>query len=119
MNPTPLSNSGHSSAQRMRAYLIELQARITSAIEGVEGQRGARFLVDPWRKEAHEPLQGEGVTCILEGGRIFERAGVGFSHVQGPSLPPSIGRNWRVRLLRPWGCHWCFTRSILTCQRCT
>ena len=43
MNPTPLSNSGHSSAQRMRAYLIELQARITSAIEGVEGQRGARF----------------------------------------------------------------------------
>jgi coproporphyrinogen III oxidase len=46
-------------------------------------------LVDPWRKEAHEPLQGEGVTCILEGGRIFERAGVGFSHVQGPSLPPS------------------------------
>ena len=37
MNPTPLSNSGHSSAQRMRAYLIELQARITSAIEGVEG----------------------------------------------------------------------------------
>ncbi len=89
MNPTPLSNTGHSSAQRMRAYLIELQARITSAIEGVEGQRGARFLVDPWRKEEHEPLQGEGVTCILEGGRIFERAGVGFSHVQGPSLPPS------------------------------
>ena len=40
MNPTPLSNTGHSSAQRMRAYLIELQARITSAIEGVEGQRG-------------------------------------------------------------------------------
>ena len=74
MNPTPLSNSGHSSAQRMRAYLLELQARITSAIEGVEGQRGARFLVDPWRKEEHEPLQGEGVTCILEGGRIFERA---------------------------------------------
>jgi coproporphyrinogen III oxidase len=76
-------------AQRMRAYLQDLQARICTAIEGVEGQRGARFVQDPWRKAPGEPLQGEGVTQILEGGRVFERAGVGFSHVQGLRLPPS------------------------------
>jgi len=34
-------------------------------------------------------LQGQGITCILEGGRVFERAGCGFSHVTGASLPPS------------------------------
>ncbi|MDC4269042.1 coproporphyrinogen III oxidase, partial [Acinetobacter baumannii] len=28
-------------------------------------------------------------TRIMEGGRVFERAGCGFSHVRGPQLPPS------------------------------
>ena len=34
-------------------------------------------------------MQGNGITQILEGGPVFERAGCGFSHVRGPSLPPS------------------------------
>jgi coproporphyrinogen III oxidase len=34
-------------------------------------------------------LQGQGITQILEGGAVFERAGCGFSHVTGPRLPPS------------------------------
>jgi coproporphyrinogen III oxidase len=50
---------------------------------------GKAFLHDEWRKEAHEPLQGFGTTCILEGGEVFERAGVGFSCVSGAKLPPS------------------------------
>ncbi len=72
---------------QVRHWLIELQARITGAIEATDGQ--ARFLRDEWRKAPDEPLQGEGVTQILEGGAVFERAGVGFSHVRGPRLPPS------------------------------
>lgn len=85
--PTPMAASA--GAQHMRAYLQELQTHIASTIEGVEGPRGGRFLVDPWRKYTSDTLQGEGVTHILEGGRVFERAGVGFSHVHGPSLPAS------------------------------
>ena len=81
-----------SNAQRMRGFLQDLQARIVSAVEGIEGPRrqgGAQFLADAWRKAPGEALQGEGVTQILEGGRVFERAGVGFSHVSGAKLPPS------------------------------
>ncbi len=68
------------------AQLLDLQARITSAIEGIDG---TKFLVDAWKKRKGEPLQGGGVTMIMEGGKVFERAGCGFSHVKGAKLPPS------------------------------
>ncbi|MDZ7918757.1 oxygen-dependent coproporphyrinogen oxidase [Rhodoferax sp.] len=70
----------------VRQYLLGLQSHITSAIAGIDG---GQFLVDPWEKAAYEPLQGNGITQILEGGAVFERAGCGFSHVRGPKLPPS------------------------------
>ncbi len=70
----------------VRQYLLDLQARITSALTAIDGKD---FLRDAWHKEPGEPLQGQGVTQILEGGAVFERAGCGFSHVRGPRLPPS------------------------------
>lgn len=70
----------------VRNYLMGLQTRITSAIAAVDG---GQFLVDPWQKPQGEMLQGSGITQILEGGAVFERAGCGFSHVSGPKLPPS------------------------------
>ena len=74
-----------------RNYLLGLQARIMGALQAIEdeGEGGAKVLVDPWTKGADELLQGEGITQIIEGGRVFERAGCGFSHVRGPRLPPS------------------------------
>jgi coproporphyrinogen III oxidase len=75
-----------SGVDQVRLYLTGLQQRVTAAIEAVDG---ARFLVDNWSKAADEPLQGQGITCILERGSVFERAGCGFSHVRGPKLPPS------------------------------
>jgi len=74
------------SAAAVREYLQGLQRRITSACADVDG---GRFLEDAWRKDAHEPLQGDGITMILEQGAVFERAGCGFSHVTGPRLPAS------------------------------
>ena len=70
----------------VRAFLLGLQARITEAITEVDGQP---FVADHWQKDAGEMLQGNGITKILENGKVFERAGCGFSHVRGPSLPPS------------------------------
>jgi coproporphyrinogen III oxidase len=78
---TPASN-----VHTVRDYLQDLQQRITEAITAIDG---GSFLADAWQKEPGEPLQGQGLTMILENGPVFERAGCGFSYVQGPKLPPS------------------------------
>ena len=70
----------------VRLWLMGLQQRITSAIAQADG---TPFLTDAWAKPPGELLQGDGITQILEGGPLFERAGCGFSHVRGPRLPPS------------------------------
>lgn len=44
---------------------------------------------DLWQKPADQTLAGHGITCIIEGGRVFERGGVAFSHVSGAELPAS------------------------------
>ncbi len=70
----------------VQAYLTGLQRRI---VQGLEGLDGGRFAVHEWHKAPGEPLRGRGTTCILEGGTLFERAGIGFSQVGGDRLPPS------------------------------
>jgi coproporphyrinogen III oxidase len=70
----------------VRDYLTGLQRRITDAFSAADG---APFQADRWNKAKGEPLQGDGITMIMENGRVFERAGCGFSHVTGPRLPPS------------------------------
>ncbi len=72
--------------EAVRGFLLGLQSRITEAVASLDGQA---FAVDAWEKAPGEPLQGNGITQILEGGSVFERAGCGFSHVRGASLPPS------------------------------
>ena len=67
----------------VRAYLTGLQDRITRALEAADG--GARFVRDPWQR----PEGGGGESRVLKEGRLFEQAGVGFSHVLGSSLPPA------------------------------
>ncbi|MGH8620029.1 MAG: oxygen-dependent coproporphyrinogen oxidase [Burkholderiales bacterium] len=66
----------------VKQYLTGLQARI---VEGLERLDGGRFGADAWTR----PEGGGGLSRILEDGALFERAGVGFSHVTGSSLPPS------------------------------
>ena len=71
---------------QVRAYLVGLQERITQALNELDP---TPFVSDTWEKPAGEKLQGSGITKIMEGGPVFERAGCGFSHVTGPQLPPS------------------------------
>ncbi|WP_366919427.1 oxygen-dependent coproporphyrinogen oxidase [Hydrocarboniphaga sp.] len=73
-------------AAAVEAYLRDLQNRICDALSAADGQA---FAVDEWRKPDDAPLRGNGITRILEGGELFERAGVGFSLVAGDRLPPS------------------------------
>jgi coproporphyrinogen III oxidase len=66
----------------IRDYFTALQARIVSALESLDGNR---FVPDTWQRTEG----GGGTTCILEEGKLFERGGVGFSHVSGKELPRS------------------------------
>jgi len=79
-----------SDPQAVGYYLRGLQQSIVAAIEAADGGTAVR---DAWHKAPDEPLQGSGLTCILEGGELFERAGCGFSQVRGPKLPPSATQN--------------------------
>ncbi len=72
---------------QVRSYLQGLQLSITKAVAAMDGAQD--FVSDAWEKAPGEVLQGNGITRILEGGAVFERAGCGFSHVRGPALPPS------------------------------
>ncbi len=68
--------------EAVSAYLTGLQVRIVSGLEAIDG---GSFRADRWSR----PEGGGGLTRIIEEGGVFERAGVGFSRVQGPKLPPS------------------------------
>jgi coproporphyrinogen III oxidase len=68
-------------------WLQQLQEQLCSGLEALEPE--ARFRADAWTKPPESPLQGHGDTRVLEGGAVFERAGVARSVVQGPALPPS------------------------------
>jgi coproporphyrinogen III oxidase len=78
-------------------YLQGLQARIIESVELVDGKT---FLHDGWQR----PEGGGGNSCMLEEGNVFERAGIGFSHVLGNKLPPAAsvahpeaaGRQWEA-----------------------
>jgi coproporphyrinogen III oxidase len=66
----------------VHAFLQGLQARIVAGLEAVDG---TPFATDRWDR----PEGGGGISRVLEEGRVFERAGVLFSHVTGDKLPPS------------------------------
>ena len=70
----------------MRAYLLGLQDRIISAFEAEDGKP---FIRDAWVRGPEERLQGDGCSRLVEEGNLLERGGCNFSHVKGPSLPPS------------------------------
>jgi len=69
-------------ANAVKHYLVDLQQRIVSKLEHLDGQS---FRSDSWdRKEG-----GGGTSMVIEKGNLFERGGVNFSHVFGDNLPPS------------------------------
>lgn len=62
-------------------YLRDLQDRLCRELAALDGGDG--FREDTWSHEGG----GGGRTRVLEDGRLFEKAGVNFSHVRGSSLP--------------------------------
>ncbi len=63
-------------------FLSGLQEKIVAQLAEADGKT---FLRDAWARAQG----GGGITRLLENGNVFERAGINFSHVSGPNLPPS------------------------------
>lgn len=79
----------------VRDYLTDLQGRIVAALEQAGGEA---FRTDAWQRAEG----GGGVSRLLEGGQLFERAGVLFSHVKGTRLPPSASAHRPELAGRAW-----------------
>ncbi len=71
----------------VKAYLLELQDRICSTLEELDG--GGRFIEDAWSKDGKTGLGGGGRSRVLTEGGLIEKGGVNLSHVTGVNLPPS------------------------------
>ncbi len=65
------------------SYLLALQDDICGALTREDD--GGEFQEDRWSR----PEGGGGRSRVLTNGAVFEKAGVGFSHVSGKTLPPS------------------------------
>ena len=84
MNTDSISTKQPPDVEAVKAYLIQLQKNICSALENEDG--GNKFFTDTWKRETGD---GGGITRVLTDGNIFEQAGVNFSHVAGAELPRS------------------------------
>ncbi|XP_032707901.1 oxygen-dependent coproporphyrinogen-III oxidase, mitochondrial [Lontra canadensis] len=75
---------------KMELLILETQAQVCQALAQVDG--GARFSVDRWeRKEG-----GGGISCVLQDGHVFEKAGVSISVVHG-NLSEEAAKQMRSR----------------------
>ncbi len=79
----------------VKSYLLSLQNTIVEKLEQIDG---GKFLRDEWTRDEG----GGGISRIIEGGKVFERAGVLFSHVLGKQLPPTAAANRPEIAGRPW-----------------
>ena len=76
-----------SNVDSVKTYLLALQNRICAELEQLDGE--AVFTHDAWKRDAG----GGGESRVLSNGRIFEQAGVSFSHVFGNQMPPSATKH--------------------------
>jgi coproporphyrinogen III oxidase len=80
----------------VKTYLLDLQDRICRALEAEDGT--ATFAEDNWTRAEG----GGGRSRVLAEGAVFEKAGVGFSHVHGTQLPPSATAHRPELVGKPW-----------------
>ena len=75
--------------------MLALQQRIVASLENFDGKP---FREDRWDR----PQGGGGISRVIEEGKLFERGGVNFSHVQGSGLPPSASASRPELAGRAW-----------------
>ncbi|KAJ0032489.1 hypothetical protein NQD34_002570 [Periophthalmus magnuspinnatus] len=74
---------------RMEMLIMETQAEFCRALEEVDG---GKFKVDRWERSEG----GGGISCVMQDGKVFEKAGVNVSVVSG-NLTEEAARQMRSR----------------------
>ncbi|KAJ2498414.1 Coproporphyrinogen-III oxidase [Coemansia sp. RSA 1972] len=77
--------------QRMESLVLDLQDRLVVALESLEPSR--KFIRDRWEREDGN---GYGISCVLQDGEVYEKAGVNVSVIEG-TLAPGQLRSMRER----------------------
>lgn len=86
-----LADNENDMRTKMELMIMKVQADFCRSLENEENF-GQKFKVDRWqRKEG-----GGGITCVLQDGDVFEKAGVNISVVTG-TLPPGAIAQMRSR----------------------
>ena len=75
--------------EKFYAYIQNLQDKITTNLEAIDGQEV--FKEDLWHREEG----GGGRTRVIENGGVFEKGGVNISKVHGP-LAPAMQKHFGV-----------------------
>jgi len=83
--------------KRFSTYIDQLQDRICSALEEIDG--AARFQIDNWER----PGGGGGQSRVLENGAVFEKGGVNVSKVYG-QLPEPMKAYLKVEQVDFFAC---------------
>ncbi|XP_063241071.1 oxygen-dependent coproporphyrinogen-III oxidase [Bacillus rossius redtenbacheri] len=86
-----LSENPDDMKTKIELLIMKIQADFCRALEAEEDV-DVRFRVDRWERAEG----GGGVTCVLQEGRVFEKAGVNVSVVTG-KLPPAAAQQMRAR----------------------
>ncbi|KLU16079.1 MULTISPECIES: oxygen-dependent coproporphyrinogen oxidase [Xenorhabdus] len=68
---------------QVKNFFLSLQEHLCKQLEQLDGQ--STFMEDCWQREAG----GGGRSRVLTEGKVFEKAGVNFSHISGASMPAS------------------------------
>nr|CAG4643148.1 EOG090X04L5 [Ilyocryptus agilis] len=76
---------------RMELFVMKIQADVCRALENEE-ENQVKFKVDRWERSEG----GGGVTCVIQEGKTFEKAGVNVAVVHG-SLPAEAARQMTAR----------------------
>ena len=96
-NPTPLAGSfardpieliftkdmSCERRHRMERMVRGAQAAIANALEEIEGPDGAKCVFREYHRPSTGNLHGGGIECVIQGGKVFEKGGVGISVSHG------------------------------------
>jgi coproporphyrinogen III oxidase len=98
-----LQSNSDSMRSQFELFVMKIQKEVCDSLQqieskGVDGnidgdkKESVQFKVDRWTREEG----GGGVTCIIQDGVVFEKAGVNISVVHG-DLPPQAAQQMRAR----------------------